>query len=273
MLGLTRSLGRPEIVGVWSNRMLAALALLGAAAAPGFLLNAAPTVPVDNGRTAKLIGAGPPVVFSPGLLGLASWRFYTAFVDQLKPNVTVVVMPGPISASDVEAAADAIGAETVGFVSHSALDANILESGRVRRSVVCDPICLPWSKSEVVVAHPTLEVRASMLYNDQLLPRFNQVQLSGAKVMREAYGVGHADLLDDAWAELAAQTRLWSAVQPPRASFGDWSAANARTGVRDARAGRKAYRLALAKRVAEFMLDDARPRRETIKRADAEVCD
>ena len=253
--------------------LLAALALLGGGAAPGFLLNAAPTVPVDNGRTAKLIGSGPPVLFSPGLLGLASWRFYTTFVDQLKPNVTVVVMPGPISANDVEAMADAIGAEGVGFVSHSALDANILESARVRRSVVCDPICLPWSRSEVVVAHPTLEVRASMLYDDQLLPRFNQVQLSGANVAREAYDVGHADLLDDAWAELAAQTRLWSAVQPPMASYGDWSAANARTGARDARARRKAYRLALAERIADFMLEDARPRMETIKRADAEVCE
>lgn len=225
-------------------------------ASPTFFFNAAPQVRVENGRTAKLFGSGPPVVFSPGLLGLASWRFYLSFIDELKPNLTVAVLPGPISVTDVERVADAIGAQEVGFLSHSALDANVLESPRVRRSVVCDPIGLPWSRLDVQAAHPTLEVRANLLYADNALPQFNQVRVSGEDVAREAYDAGHADLLDDTWAELAARSRLWSSVDgdPPQVSYDEWSSKDARK-KRDGRGQRREYRTALASRVTDFFLE------------------
>ena len=206
-----------------------------------------------------MFGSGPPVVFSPGLLGLASWRFYLAFIDELKPNLTVAVLPGPISVTDVERVADAIGAQEVGFLSHSALDAKRARepSGATLGRLRSDRSAVVQARRPSRAPDPRSARQSAVL--DNVLPQFNQVRVSGEGVAREAYDAGHADLLDDTWAELAARSRLWSSVDgdPPQVSYEEWSSKDARK-KRDGRGQRREYRTALASRVTDFSSSDWR---------------
>ena len=229
----------------------AAILVVAASAASAALFN--PTVRLDSGKSATLLGRGPPVVFSSGLFGTSTWRMYSTLLGLLQGNVTIAAVPGPVAAGDVQELADAIGVDRVGFLSHSAFDPDILSSPCVTRAVVCDPIALPLLRSPRA-ACPTLVVRAGLLFDDERLPEFNRMRVEGEPVSAAVYDdVGHTDLLDDWWAEIAARSGIWRTTRGRRtATFRSWTKSDR---MRDAaRARRREHREELAARISEFLL-------------------
>lgn len=202
-----------------------------------FFLNSPPTVSI-GGQRASLHGGGPPVVFSSGLFGLMPRRIYSKLFQKLKADVTLVVLDdaSPVTVETVEKVADVLGVEEVGFLSHSSFDGRILESHRVRTAVLCDPVTVPTlsavggvqlDKRKVDRASlDALVIKAAHTYDgvegtpipDYLLPN-----LASCREITFP-GVGHADVLDDTWAEVAVRTfPFMSGARVPRTPFADWS--------------------------------------------------
>ena len=196
----------------------------------------------SSGQEVSLFGRGPPTMFSSGLFGLMPRRLYTRLFSDLMPRTTLVVLNDarPVTRRTFEDTADSLGVETLGFFSHSAIDGSILESPRVERAVVCDPVVVPRipflpppppPRSSALVAGSfpvrTLVVRAGQAYDPAVttpIPEFLfPLVMTDARI--ETFpNVGHADLLDDAWADLGPRTIPWmrgTAVQ--RAPFAEWT--------------------------------------------------
>lgn len=212
----------------------------------------APTARLPDGKQVSFYGRGPPVVFSSGLFGMMPRRLYTRLFRNLKQRATLVVLDdvAPVTAQVVSDVADTLGVDAVGFFSHSSIDASILDSPRVHRAVICDPVVLPEvdmtgltpvSASGTV---PTLVLRAGMAYDDVAgsvgIPEIISPSFD-APVIEETYeGVGHADMLDDTWAELGPRVLPWMrGVSTPTTTvpFAEWSSLpDAMRGAREARA-------------------------------------
>ena len=214
-----------------------------------------PTTKLESGKTVTLLGRGPPVVFSSGFFGVSTWRIYSDLLKRMSTNVTVAAVPGPVTANDIQQVTEAIGVDRVGFVSHSAFDPNILASPRLARAVVCDPITLPLT-SAVDAFCPTLVVRSELLFDDDRLPQFNRMHIEGDVEEFVFENVGHTDLLNDWWADVATSTKFWRSTRAPATSFEEWS--NVPRGRNPARDKRKTYRGELADRITTFLLPTGR---------------
>lgn len=243
----------------------ATLLLLFAAPATALLGNLFPdaVVRLRSGKSISLFGSrGPPVAFSSGLYGLMPRRLYTDLFAALTGNVTLVVLndPTPVTATVVEEAADAIGVDRVGFLAHSAFDDAVLRSPRVHRAVLCDPVATPrWLGWGAASNAPRadldlLVVKAERAYDASSttpLPDFLFPELPGGAVVETAVGVGHADVLDDRWADLAPRLLPWMrGAERPTVGFDEWSR---RRRITDPTTTRAAYRAWLAERIVQLM--------------------
>lgn len=214
-----------------------------------------PTMRLEStGKQISLHGRGPPVVFSSGLFGLMPRRIYTDLVKKLSEEVTLVVLDdmSPVTADIVEDVANTLAAERVGFFAHSSIDAQILASPRLHMAVLCDPVVLPevhlptpsgplgFVSPTVDNSYPVLVIKARKAYDPEVttpIPEF----LAPAFVneQREVFveDVGHADLLDDPWADLGRRVLPWMKGVVSRAvPFSEWNAvdhANAAPAIRD----------------------------------------
>ena len=188
----------------------------------------------SSGKEVSLFGNGPPTMFSSGLFGLMPRRLYTRLFTELMPRTTLVVLNDarPVTRPTLEEAADALGADTLGFFSHSAIDGSILASPRVERAVVCDPVVVPRipflpppsPPALLPPPVPTLVLRAGQAYDaDVPIPDFLFPMAKEARV--ETFpNMGHADLLDDAWADLGPRAIPWMrGTGMPRTPFVDWT--------------------------------------------------
>ncbi len=178
-----------------------------------------PSVRLESGRTVKVLGKGPPVVFATGLYGTVPYQFYNTIINDCKKELSMVVFDdiSPIMKKDVEEAADAIGAQKVGFLSHSSLDLDILTSDRIEKAMLHDPITLPQlslvglETSEVQTQLDVTIVNAENLLNGKVpLPAFNIPIIEGNCNYITDMDVGHSDLLDSFWAGTARRFPLWN---------------------------------------------------------------
>jgi hypothetical protein len=200
----------------------------------------------DSGRQIALHGTGPPVVFSSGLFGLMPQRIYTKLFREMEDRVTLVVLrdPAPVTRDVVEEIADTLAVDKVGFFAHSSFDAQILDSSRLGAAVLCDPVTLP--RLELPLADLDLRaafrsssveggdagvllIRAGLAYEEGAssppIPEYLAPRVDAARATEVTLdGVGHADLLDDTWADLGARALPWmqGATQPSRA-FREWT--------------------------------------------------
>lgn len=220
-----------------------------------------------TGQRVSLFGTGPPVVFSSGLFGMMPRRIYTRLFDAMVKNVTLVVLndASPVTADTVEDVADALRVDQVGFFSHSSIDLSILESERVRCAVLCDPVAVPrvelgglapafaFKAPRVQQPVPVLVIRAAKAYDeadvpipDYLAPEFPD----GASVQTTYPDVGHADLLDDPWADIGARALPWMrGVVAAPTTFDRWTY---RPGAENE--ARASYRLRVADMAAKHLL-------------------
>lgn len=178
-----------------------------------------PSVRLESGRNVIVLGKGPPVVFSTGLYGTVPYQFYNTIINECKKELSVVVFDdvSPVMKKDVEEAADAIGAQKVGFLSHSSLDLDILTSDRIEKAMLHDPITLPQlslvglETSEVETVLDVTVVNAENLLNGKVpLPAFNIPIIEGNCNYITDVNVGHSDMLDPFWAGTARRFPLWN---------------------------------------------------------------
>ena len=119
-----------------------------------------PTLQLENGRNIKIIGKGPPVLFSTALYGTMPYQMYNELINVLKSDISVVVFDdfSPVYKDDVEQAAISLNVKQIGFISHLSVDLNILTSICVEKAVLHDPISntqlsLSGTESEEINAH------------------------------------------------------------------------------------------------------------------------
>lgn len=221
------------------------------------------TIALNNGRTARLRGSGPPVVFSSGLYGICPHQAYNSLGKLLSENLTMVHVEGGMkfmTVEDVENVADALQVDQVGFFSHSSFDPDILESNRVRKAVLCDPIGVP--RISDLVQHKSLqpyvdtnvqvlEVRAEKLYNGKFeLPLLNQWNIQG-DVKTIFMDSGHVDLMDDFWVWIAKKLGFWEMLSPPASSFENFEFKS-----KNIKNIRKEYRKSLSDVSTAFFLEE-----------------
>lgn len=178
-----------------------------------------PSVRLESGRNVKILGKGPPVVFATGLYGTVPYQFYNTIINECKKELSMVVFDdvSPVMKKDVEEAADAIGAQRVGFLSHSSLDLDILTSDRIEKAMLHDPITLPQlslvglETSEVETNLDVTVVNAENLLKGKVpLPAFNIPIIEGNCNYITDMDVGHSDMLDPFWAATARRFPLWN---------------------------------------------------------------
>ena len=202
----------------------------------------------------KIVGSGPPVVVSTGLFNTVPSLFYSDMMKQMQKKMTLVrsEMAGPIRKTDIDLIADFLRVDRVGFFSHSSFDRLVLESPRLHRAVVCDPICLPSLRRmdrRVTAACPVLEVRARRLYSGTIpLPQFNRIVVDGDVTRLECNAAGHTDIMDDAWADAANVIGLWDAMVEERFTYHNYKYVERR------RIPRREYRAELTEQIVNFLM-------------------
>lgn len=245
-----------------------AIFLLAPCVSSAFLLGGpSSTVRLPNGGgTVGLYGNGPPVVFSSGLFGLMPRRIYTQLFRELRNDLTLVVSQDvtPVTAALVEDMADALSVDHVGFFAHSSFDADILRSSRVGRAVLCDPVTFPdWTLSgfeatRVDNADPVITVRAENAYEAATspIPRFLAPSFTGDHDEVCVQNVGHADLLDDPWADMGPRLMPWMrGMSAPRVGFSEWNRVRA-TSSRTFATARAEYRTRVASLLRTHFVQD-----------------
>ena len=205
-----------------------------------------PSVKLSNGKSAILQGNGPPVLFSTGIFGTVPQQFYNQFIKSLKHNVTVVTIDGllPIAPSDINDLADSLKVDSLAYVGHSSFEPTLLETNRINNAVLIDPIVIPEINMNTIftngidnidprsvsVSYPVIIIKSEKLYKSKLnLPTWQELTING-NVKSEIYnGVGHPDILDDTWANIAKSTNLWGTAQGEIVNFRQWKYDNTNT--------------------------------------------
>jgi len=225
-----------------------------------------PSVKLSSGKTATLNGRGPPVLFSTGLFGTMPQQFYNEVIKNLKHNVTIVTFDGmmPIMPKDITDLADSLKVDSLTYVGHSSFNPDLLESDRINNALLIDPIVIPSLDLNGILSgglnniegrvinvdYPVVIIKSEKLYQSKLdLPTWQELQING-NVKNEIFdGVGHPDLLDDTWANVARNTDLWGAAQGETMSFKEWKYDNKNT----VPSIRKEYRQYVSNKILELV--------------------
>tara|TARA_R110002012_G_scaffold140905_1_gene298613 strand:+ start:4 stop:843 length:840 start_codon:yes stop_codon:yes gene_type:complete len=223
-----------------------------------------PTVKLNSGKQLSLVGSGPPVVFSSGLFGTMPRELYGEFISNLKKNVTILSINNvePISKKDITDIADSIGVDSVSYISHSSFNPEVLESDRINKAILIDPICLPKlnidginsvdiTAVDINVDYPIKIFKAEKLYTAETsLPIWQNPTINGVVVDEIISGVGHPDILDDLWADVAKKLGLWKTAEGEVVAFKDWKFKKSMNNIKNMR---KQYRDYISQKCLNFI--------------------
>lgn len=186
-----------------------------------------PSFKLESRKTIYLKGSGPPLLFSTGLFGGMPNFLYSNIQNQLSKNFTLLLNKDykPFILDDIEEIKEEINVDYLSLFAHSSIDSTILESSIFNKMILCDPITIPninfdgFSNKKIKSSANILTIKAEKLYNsDRELPSYqNPIFLKNKKYSELVYRhVGHPDLLDNYWADLAITTQLWRGVKNKR---------------------------------------------------------
>lgn len=226
----------------------------------------APTVRLNSGKQISLVGTGPPVVFSSGLFNTMPRQLYNNLIDQLKDNVTIVSINDftPLSKNDINDIVTALNVDSVSYISHSSFNPDVLESNKINKAVLIDPICIPKvnlggfnqldvNKVNISPNFPVMVIKAEKLYDSvKSLPEWQDPHINGIVYSEIVPNVGHPDILDDIWADVAKQIGLWDTAQGTVVDFKEWKFVKNN----DIKEIRKKYRELISKKSLEFINND-----------------
>lgn len=190
-----------------------------------------PSIKLDSGKSISLIGKGPPLFLSTGLFGTMPRFFYSDLVNQLKKNLTIVTINGfqPIEKKDIEEVAQTLQVDKLAYLSHSSYFADVLTSEFINSAILLDPINIPKinfggiDKPHSRLNFPALIIKAEKLYEGKKnLPDWQNPEFDGI-IEEEIYeGVGHPDILNDMWANIANNIGFWETAKGEISNFEDW---------------------------------------------------
>lgn len=190
-----------------------------------------PSIRLQSGRTAKLRGNGPPLLFSPGLFGTMPPLFYNNFLNNLKKNLTIITINdfSPLEKSDIIDVTKSLCVDSIAYLSHSSFNPTILETEKINKAILLDPICVPnidfggVNKQIIQIEYPALLIKADKLYNSEpTIPSWQTPNIKGN--VSEIYykNVGHPDILDNRWANIAKRYGFWDTSDGEMQNFKDW---------------------------------------------------
>ena len=141
-----------------------------------------PSIKLSSGKDLSLVGTGPPVIFSSGLFNTMPRFLYNDLVNKLKQNVTVVTITdfSPLTKRDINDIANTLNVNQVSYISHSSFNPEILESDKINKAILVDPICLPQvnvgtfsqidvDRVNIDVKFPVMIFKAEKLYEGDIV--------------------------------------------------------------------------------------------------------
>ena len=162
---------------------------------------------------------GPNLLFSTGLFGTMPDYLYGDLLKELQKNMTILTINGPIFSKDVVDLTNLLKVDDISYLAHSSFDYDILECGVIKNAVLVDPICIPKitmnpflkvEMASVALDYPCSVIKSEKLYKSSLdLPSWQELDIDGDVTYEMYCDVGHPDILDDFWANLAKITNLW----------------------------------------------------------------
>lgn len=214
---------------------------------------------LQNGNYHKIVGTGPPVIFSSGFFGTMPSFMYGSIINDLKTNMTLILPSGnPIKTATVTEIADKLNVQKVGFFSHSSFDYEILNNDVVEKAVVIDPVSFPELPLRSRTVKPLFDVltfttRLSQETKIPFIPDAFEMHIkTNNQVMCE--DVGHSDILDDTWAEIADSIGIKGAKEVSMndlQNFSNWKFLK----MNDKKKVRSAFRTMVCDRIRGFILD------------------
>ena len=160
-------------------------------------------------RGLSVAGRGVDVLFASGLCNTMPSTAYSRFLSNMQRHMRVWCYDAgrPLDADTLSDIADAIGAESIGYVGHSSLVPSILQSPRLSRIVLLDPAALPCGvdvpsrrlvSRRLRVDKPVCVLNAEYTSGggDRFVPDGFDLQIDEVAPTIHK-GVGHADVLDD----------------------------------------------------------------------------
>tara|TARA_B100001093_G_scaffold520417_1_gene615633 strand:+ start:3705 stop:4403 length:699 start_codon:yes stop_codon:yes gene_type:complete len=191
-----------------------------------------PTINLSSGKKCTLSGKGPPVIFSGGLFGTMPSFAYSDYLGPLKKNFTIVTINGfsPIVQDDIYDITSALSVDSVAYISHSSFNPDVLECTKINKAVLFDPICIPkitmsgLEQPIISVDYPILSIKAEKLYNtDVPLPELQNPIFDGNISDLIYENVGHPDILNDFWADLAKKYGFWDCLDIETIEYKKWT--------------------------------------------------
>ena len=191
-----------------------------------------PSVKLNSGKKIILSGKGPPLFFSTGLFGTMPNFLYSNFLNKLKKKFTIITIDGifPVTNQDITDIVEELAVDSISYMSHSSFNYNILENDKINNAIIIDPITLPKiningiSKRIIKVKYPIISIKASKLYNAEVpLPDWQNPKIIG-NITSYLYGnIGHPDILDNRWANLAKKYGFWESSDGKIFNYKNWS--------------------------------------------------
>lgn len=190
-----------------------------------------PSIKLESSRQISLNGNGPPVLFHTGLFGSMPNLLYNDLINNIKKNVTLISFKDnfPITVNDIEDVANSLSVKSIGFISHSSFNIDILNSDKINSAVLCDPIVIPEFSvngllpKSVQTKAPIYIIKAEKTYDSKIeLPSYQIPEIIGNCTYEIYNNVGHLDLLDDVWANLGKKTNFWEGTKGPLTDFKNW---------------------------------------------------
>ena len=104
-----------------------------------------PNLKLNSGKKITIKGTGPPVLFSTGLFGSMPQFFYGNVINSLKKDFSIIEINGynPIVKQDIHDIVNGLSVSSIGYISHSSFNPEVLETSKINSAVLIDPICVP----------------------------------------------------------------------------------------------------------------------------------
>lgn len=178
-----------------------------------------------------IAGKGPPVLFQTGMYNTFPRFFYGRFLKEMQKSTSIITTREDLNDPDmIDRIADSVGANSIGLVTHSGMNPSLLESGRIERSVLLDPLSIPdltffegMQSSNAIALSPTRIIRSGWTLN--AIPETFRLSVDGAQEL--SHDAGPVDILDNMYGGIANNMGLRYIRQPnpETRSFAEWAAA------------------------------------------------
>lgn len=222
-----------------------------------------PSAKLNSGKKITIKGNGQPVLLSTGLFGTIPQLFYSNLINNLKHNFSIIEINGynPIVKEDISDIVNSLSVSSIGYISHSSFNPDVLETCKINSAVLIDPICIPRispqgiQPRDIYINYPIQIFYAEkLLHNGTPLPDWQRPNFYGSINIKSEIikDVGHPDILDNYWADIAKGLKLWSTAENELVDFNKWTYTNSNSIKRT----RMEYRKLVANRCIEFIGKD-----------------